>query len=166
MSGVGARDSFAKGGSQDVLQEALIEVLGVDLRIETMVDPGHGGTGRAPAEPVDVAPPTAHAAAPFGESSGAPAAPRSAASPSSAPGPIDQPDVESPGPVAAEARSQARQQVRPTRRAVPGDPSAVDDRDAAADRSDADLDSSDESTTELLARQLGAEIIAEEERAT
>ena len=39
MAGVGARDSFAKGGSQDVLREALIEVLGVDLRIETMVDP-------------------------------------------------------------------------------------------------------------------------------
>ena len=47
MAGVGARDSFAKGGSQDVLREALIEVLGVDLRIETMVDPSVTSSSRA-----------------------------------------------------------------------------------------------------------------------
>jgi DNA polymerase-3 subunit gamma/tau len=39
----------------------------------------------------------------------------------------------------------------------------VDDRDAAADRRDSDVDTSEESHTELLARQLGAQIIAEEE---
>ena len=48
MAGVGARDSFAKGGSADVLRDAIIEVLGVDLRIETMVDPRRQRRTRAP----------------------------------------------------------------------------------------------------------------------
>jgi len=39
----------------------------------------------------------------------------------------------------------------------------VDDRDAVADRRDSDLEENSESHTELLARHLGAEIIAEEE---
>jgi DNA polymerase-3 subunit gamma/tau len=59
-------------------------------------------------------------------------------------------------------REQARQSIRPTRsgqRADDGD----DDRDAAATRDDTVLEESSESHTELLARHLGAEIIAEEE---
>ena len=51
--------------------------------------------------------------------------------------------------------------IRPTRKGSEGP--ADDDRDAAASRDDSDLDESSESHTELLARQLGAEIIAEEE---
>ena len=133
MAGIGPRDSFAKGGSQDVLHEALIEVLGVDLRIETMVDPGN-------AQPVPGSP-SGHGAEQSADP--APAAP------------------ETP----PEVREQARQQVRPTRKVAP-DPAAVDERDAAAHPDDAEIEQSDESTTELLARQLGAEVIAEEERAT
>ncbi|MDN5804249.1 MAG: DNA polymerase III subunit gamma and tau, partial [Microlunatus sp.] len=51
MAGIGPRDSFAKGGSEDILREALNVALGVDFRIETIVDPsvpsggGRGATG-------------------------------------------------------------------------------------------------------------------------
>jgi DNA polymerase III subunit gamma/tau len=45
----GARDSFVSGGSEDVLKQALSEALGVQWRIEAIVDPGGGGgPGAAP----------------------------------------------------------------------------------------------------------------------
>ena len=43
MANAGARDSFGRGGSEDVLREALVVVLGTDFRIETMVDAGSAG---------------------------------------------------------------------------------------------------------------------------
>ena len=51
MSNAGARDSFARGGSEDVLREAIVEVLGADFLIETMVDPS-ATPGGAPARPL------------------------------------------------------------------------------------------------------------------
>jgi DNA polymerase III subunit gamma/tau len=36
MSNANARDSFARGGSEAVLQEALVAVMGVDFAIETV----------------------------------------------------------------------------------------------------------------------------------
>ena len=47
LAGIGPRDSFAKGGNENILREALNEVLGVDFRIEAIVDPSvHAGGGR------------------------------------------------------------------------------------------------------------------------
>jgi len=92
------------------------------------------------------------APAPTAESPSSPpsASPTSPASSASRSAPAD------PG-----LRDQARQSIRPTRtgNAV----SADDDRDDAATRNDSDLEETTESHTELLARHLGAEIIAEEE---
>src|SRR3954452_13151331 len=56
MANAGARESFGRGGSEDVLREALVVVLGTDFRIETMVDAGtagagHGTPGRPAAPP-------------------------------------------------------------------------------------------------------------------
>ena len=34
-------DSFGRGGSEDVLREALVVVLGADFKIEAMVEPGN-----------------------------------------------------------------------------------------------------------------------------
>ena len=129
MANVGARDSFGRGGSEDILREALIVVLGVDFRIVTMVD-------------VSAAPTVS--------------APRAGTAWS-----------EPPGQTAA-AGQQARQHIRTTRNASSagdsnGGVEPVDARDAEADRRDADLDDSTVSDTDLLARHLGAEIIAEEE---
>ncbi len=129
MANAGARDSFGRGGSEDILREALIVVLGADFEIVTMVD-------------VSAAP---------------------AASVPQAPKPWPEPSSET-----ASAGQQARQHVRTTRAASNagksnGGEEPVDDRDAEADRTDADLDDSTVSDTDLLARHLGAEIIAEEE---
>ena len=103
MANAGARDSFGRGGSEDVLREAIVVVLGADFKIETMVDPG------APSPP---SPP----------------------------------------------------RTPPQAEPAPAEPVRHDDRDAAASRDDTDLDDASESPSELLARHLGAEFIAEEEQ--
>ncbi|MFP5283675.1 MAG: DNA polymerase III subunit gamma and tau [Actinomycetes bacterium] len=140
LGNVGARDSFAKGGSEDVLREAIVVVLGADLRISTMVDPG--------------------------TSAGAPrtaTSPRSPAQPEPRPGPEASPPAPPVTPPVTDpaVRQQAREQIRPTRRGRSADKPA-DDRDAVAARDDLDLDEGSQSHADLLARHLGAQIIEEE----
>ena len=65
----GSRDSFARNGCDEVLRQVLIDVLGVDWRVECIVDPS-----ATPADP---------------PSSAAPAAPSTSARPASAPAPAD-----------------------------------------------------------------------------
>jgi DNA polymerase-3 subunit gamma/tau len=149
MANVGARDSFSRGGNEDVLREALVVVLGADFRIETMVE--GGPTSPTPAtRPVPV---SEQAAASWNAPAAAPAP---VAAPVVDPGPPAGPPVE------AATRERLRQQIRPTRQGGAAE-DAGDDRDAAASRLDSDLEDSTESHTELLARHLGAEIIGEEE---
>jgi DNA polymerase III subunit gamma/tau len=119
MSNAGARDSFARGGSEDVLRDAMVEVMGADFAIETMVDPS--------------------AAA----SAGAPRTPQAAEPSSAAPRPV-------PGPSSPHATNGARNE-------------ATEDPDELASRDDTNLEEDAASQTELLARHLGAEIIAEED---
>jgi DNA polymerase-3 subunit gamma/tau len=144
MSNAGARDHFGRGGSEDVLREAIVVVLGADFKIETMVD--------VSANPAPASARTADPSA-LEES-----APPSSASPAPAAEPIA---PEPPAAVDPALREQARRGIRPTRKGLEG--RADDERDAAASRDDSDLDETAESHTELLARHLGAEIIAEEE---
>ena len=149
MANVGARDSFSRGGSEDVLREALVVVLGADFRIETMVE---GGPSDPPA-PTRPAPVEEQATASWNAPAPAAAA-AAAAPPAGVAATAVRPD--------AQVRDQARQQIRPTRQG-PTSTRADDERDAAATRQDSDLEETTESHTELLARHLGAEIIAEEE---
>ena len=145
MANVGARDSFSRGGSEDVLREALVVVLGVDFKVETMVE----GGPTAPTPAVRPTPVDQQAAASWD---------------APAPAPADLAAAEPPAPAPEPVRDQAQQlrdQIRPLRQG-PADPGANDERDAAATRHDSDLGESAESHTELLARHLGAEIIAEE----
>ncbi len=53
MANAGARDHFGRGGSEDVLKEAIVVVLGADFKIETMVDVSASPPvpGRAPSPP-------------------------------------------------------------------------------------------------------------------
>ena len=168
MANVGARDSFSRGGNEDVLREALVVVLGADFRIETMVE----GGPTSPTPAVRPAPVSEQAAASWAAPAPAPAAAASAAPaapgtrpagppPGSAPT-ASPPATASPGtdgpPV---VRDRARQEIRPTRQGRAAD-SAADERDAAASRLDSDLEETTESHTELLARHHGAEIIGEE----
>ncbi|MFG3254204.1 DNA polymerase III subunit gamma and tau [Streptomyces sp. NPDC048172] len=46
FSNAGARDSFVNGGSEDILRQALSDALGVQWKVEAIVDPS-GGTGGA-----------------------------------------------------------------------------------------------------------------------
>ncbi len=119
MSNAGARDSFARGGSEDVLRDAMVEIMGADFAVETMVDPSAAASGGAPRTPLASDPP--------------PAAPR-------------------PAPDSSRAGA-----TNGTRNETAEDP------DAVASRDDTDLEEDSESQTELLARHLGAEIIAEED---
>jgi DNA polymerase-3 subunit gamma/tau len=210
MAGVGPRDSFAKGGSEDILREALNEALGVDFKIEAIVDPSVTSGGRASATggasargggqgvvpgPTDSEgrPPTAAAAAETDRPLAAPGAdrgptPAGDSRSGDGSGPVEWSEVATvpgvPGaPVADSAvdgespagapdgrpvvdprwREQARQHIRPTRQgSAQTDGSAEDLRDDAASINDSDIEDQEESHTELLARQLGAEIIGEE----
>ncbi len=55
MTNAGARDSFGRGGSEDVLREALVVVLGADFKIEAMVEPGNASAA-SPRTPPPAAP--------------------------------------------------------------------------------------------------------------
>ena len=103
MANTGARDSFGRGGSEDILREALIVVLGADFNIKTMVD------------------------------------------------------------VAATPQQSQQTSAPKSPSGAPSHEEQMDDRDAAASLADEDLDESTASDTDLLARHLGAEIIAEEQ---
>jgi DNA polymerase-3 subunit gamma/tau len=118
MSNAGARDSFARGGSEDVLREAMVVVMGADFVVETMVDPSAAPAAGAPRTP------------PPGEA----------------------PDAATPAPRASRARAANGVGI-----------AAAEDPDTVASRDDSDLEEDPESQTELLARHLGAEIIAEED---
>ncbi|OEV11895.1 hypothetical protein AN218_10910, partial [Streptomyces nanshensis] len=49
FSNSGARDSFVGGGSEEVLIQALNDALGVQWKVEAIVDPSGGGGARGPA---------------------------------------------------------------------------------------------------------------------
>ncbi|MFX4273936.1 DNA polymerase III subunit gamma and tau [Propionibacteriaceae bacterium Y1685] len=218
----GARDNFAKGGSEDVLAESLIQVMGAQLRVEAIVDPSGGGGGSRPSSPppgrppgnsttsvpaADVPPPNSAPPAPQQQPSGSPPRPgdqsepgangrpgeeRAAGSPDRAratqprsdwepgPEPYD-PDAEPPpdpgfgggprsggqGPVPSPRDTAAvRENIRPTRRQGPTRSSPETAVEEVADRDDAVVNDSVESHAELLARQLGAEIIDEDPQTT
>jgi DNA polymerase-3 subunit gamma/tau len=182
MPNAGARDSFSKGGSEDVLREALVVVLGADLKIEAVVDLGQSGIQAGPARPAephptpppqttpqraaaswdapprpdvgstDEQPVVASGRAPDSPPTAPPADPETAVRADPTPAPPSEPPL----------REQARQRIRPTRSIGARDEVTADDRDAIADRADRDVEEGAASHTELLTRHLGAEIIAEE----
>ncbi len=144
----GARQSFSTGGSEEILRQAAIDVIGHDWRIEAIVDPtaqpgAHGDTVTRPA------------VTPEPEASSTPTGP-----PPPAPAP-DRPAAPERRPVDPGAVATARGAIQETRpKGGPGrqqEPS-VSDADAHPDDPDAD---DDLGGTELLERELGASIIEE-----
>lgn len=161
----GARESFVGGGCDEILRQAAIDVVGVDWRIDAIVDPSaQGGTGQhvvtsssvpsapsAPAadeQPAVDAPPdwvtgdtTPQAPAPPPEDSGAP-----------------RPPQDSSGLIAA------REALERSRTAPTSDEPRVDHAalaDAAADPDDPDADTQGLDSTALLQQTLGAKVIDE-----
>lgn len=63
LANPGARESFAKGGSSDVLREAILAVIGAAVRIETVVDATASAAEAAPSRPAAAAPSPAEPAA-------------------------------------------------------------------------------------------------------
>ncbi|WP_277438998.1 DNA polymerase III subunit gamma and tau [Streptomyces sp. SPB162] len=160
----GARNSFANSGSEDVLKQAIVDALGVEWRIEAIVDPSGGGTpsGGASGGP----------GGGFGGGSGGsggggsrPAAPP-APSVSYDPAPPAQPAPSAPqgGPV-QQAAPQAAPQPAPGR--PQGPPPLMSDEtpppleDDIPEDDDVDLVESPLSGYELFVREMGATVIAE-----
>jgi DNA polymerase-3 subunit gamma/tau len=153
----GARNSFTSGGSEEILRQAAIDVIGHDWRIEAIVDPSaQPGAGsetssgpvstHSPTQPEDVAP-AAAAPEPAEPAAPAPAAP---AAPEQVRRPVDP-------AVMATARG-AIQETRAQGEARPSQDNAVSDADASPDDPDAD---DDLGGAALLQRELGAHIIEE-----
>jgi DNA polymerase III subunit gamma/tau len=136
MVNAGARDSFAGGGSDEIVREALIQVLGVDWKVEAIVDPS-------------VTP--SAAAAPAARSAPArPGAPAATSSPTAATAPTNEP-MTSP-------RAEGAQRAVAERGAA-AHPSV----DAEPSPDDPDAEDGEVSHQDLLARELGARVIGEYE---
>ncbi|HEX5566255.1 MAG TPA: DNA polymerase III subunit gamma and tau [Streptomyces sp.] len=143
FSNAGARDSFANGGSEEVLRAALGETFGVQWRIEAVVDPSGGSASAhtpAHARPSGPPPSAAFSAAPPPPVSHAQAGP-----------PQAQPR---PHPEPAPPPSRARHAPEP-----PPAPVAPEDDMPAED--DPDLDDTAMSGHDLIVRELGATVLEE-----
>ena len=140
----GARDSFVSAGCDDVLRQAAIDVVGAEWKIETIVDPGAQAEGTPSVTRSAVAEPAA-----------APPAPEPP--PQQAPAPPAEPD----GPSASAAAREAIQQTRSADHQP--EPTGPDwaSADADAHPDDVDADHQGMSATELLQRELGAQMIEE-----
>ena len=140
----GSRESFARNGCDEVLRQVLIDVLGVDWRVESIVDPS--ATAASAASP---------ATGPAGP-------PRASEPPDQERGPARQPvdaraaSATAASATAAPATAMSATATSPTAGAPPA---ATDTPDGAhVDDPDAEVDGD---THELLTRELGAQVIEE-----
>ncbi|WP_285736018.1 DNA polymerase III subunit gamma and tau [Kitasatospora phosalacinea] len=159
----GARDSFVGSHSDEVLRQALADALGVDWRVECIVDPS--GATSPPSAP-SAAPP---APAPGGW--GAPSAPRPVQPPQApvqqiaspvqqAPAPA--PVVQAPAPVPAPAPvQQPPKPPQPQAHPQPQAQAQVAPEDDVPEEDDPDLVEDVFSAQELIVRELGATVLEE-----
>jgi DNA polymerase-3 subunit gamma/tau len=140
----GARSSFVSGGSDEILRQAAIDVIGQDWRIEAIVDPS-AQPGADPAnEPRTVRPAVQ------------PQAPAQQPSTQQASGPhTPSPEVDPSAIANARGAIQATRAPGPVQRGEP----TVSDADAHPD--DPDADEERLGGAELLQRELGARVIEE-----
>ncbi len=166
----GARESFVGGGCDEILRQAAIDVVGVDWRIDAIVDPSAAGGSGQPvvtSPSVPPAPPAASAPSPDerapvdsppdwvtdGAASQAPPAAPAQDAPAA-----PQPPQDSSGLIAA------REALERSRTAPSSDEPRVDHAalaDAAADPDDPDADTQGLDSTALLQQTLGAKVIDE-----
>jgi DNA polymerase-3 subunit gamma/tau len=149
----GARSSFVSGGSEEILRQAAIDVIGQDWRIEAIVDPS---------------------AQPGADPGSAPRVVRSAVSdqeqarrdgewPTAAPGSQApaHPSTPTVAPVGPEAIATARSAIQQTRAAGTVQRSEPTISDDDAHRDDPDADDHGVGGAQLLERELGARVIEE-----
>ncbi len=184
----GARDSFANGGSLEIVRQAAIDVVGKDWKIDAIVDPSATPSGAQSSAPTSN--PAGASPVPIRVAERVPE-PATAATPD---GPPDWAVDEDPGapppeatgppaqiPTSTETSTETRTEAEPvqtTTKASPeaiakarealGQPRSADEprpdprlADADAHRDDPDVEDSGLGGAELLQRHLGAQIIEE-----
>ena len=149
----GARDSFVSSNSDDVLKQALADALGVDWRIDCIVDPSGAGTPAAPVSGGNAGggwgtpqPPARPAAAP--QQPPAPQPP-AAFTPTAAPA-VQPAPVQTPGPAPA-----------PQVQAPPAPAPPVPSPEEAPQAAPAPPGEGSLSGQELIIRELGATVLEE-----
>jgi len=190
IANAGARDSYSRGGSDEVLREAILTVVGATLRIDVIIDPGLDAAGRPGEAAGTGARPAATGAAAVG-TAGRPPADSSAAGTTeaaSASAGDDSPpwSTEEPtGPAAPSSPPSPDRPRSPSSPRSPGSPSSPGGPDLVAaaranirptrttalaeapdeepSRDDLSVEEADASFDELLVKHLGAELIGEEE---
>ena len=151
----GPRESFLRGGGDEVLRQTAIDVIGMDWRIDSIVDPSHVGDAPvAGVSPPQSAPP-----------------PQSASQPQSQPtqdAPPESPPAwasEGAPPVAAEGAglAAAREALQPARSTEVGEAEAAPVRSADddVDPDDLDAETAGLDSEALLSQTLGARLIEE-----
>ncbi|MGH3363314.1 MAG: DNA polymerase III subunit gamma and tau [Nocardioidaceae bacterium] len=152
----GARSSFVSGGSEEILRQAAIDVIGRDWRIEAIVDPSAQPGAEPDNEPRVVRPAVT-------QQQPEPAPPPAAGEPGPAASGQDAPAAQqSPrAPVDPTAIANARGAIQATRApgAVERSGPTVSDDDVSRD--DPDADDGNLAGAELLQRELGARVIEE-----
>ena len=153
FSNAGARESFLKGGSAEIVRQAAIDVVGADWTVEAIVDPG--AQPEAPREDPEPARAAQAGPEPAAVPSAAPPAPADPEPPADPPAWAADAD---PGAIAA-----AREAIQQTRPAgtEPAPSDALTLADADADPEDPDAETEGLAGAELLQRTLGAEVIEE-----
>ncbi len=167
----GARDSFVGGGSEEILRQAAIDMIGADWKIEVAVDPsaqpGSESASRVtrPAATQSTLPDATSAEAGRGPTSASTARQAPSAPPSWASEDDKEPAASNQDEAAASKKtgvSAARSNLSATRRG--DDPAAKKpgpDLDADAHRDDPATEDNALDSTELLERELGATVIEE-----
>jgi DNA polymerase-3 subunit gamma/tau len=151
----GARDSFVNGGCDEILRQAAIDVVGMDWRVESIVDP----SGAAAAQPVVQKSATDSYAAAPAPVQDAPEAPPAWVTGDTAPSPPAAPAAEQPSVSAAPAR-----EALEAARAGGGSPESTEPARSAdddVDPDDPDAESAALDTESLLSQALGARLIEE-----
>ena len=157
FANAGARDSFVNGGCDEILRQAAIDVVGMDWRVESIVDPS-GAAAQAPvvrqgATDAPVAQTSGHAPAPAQEAPDGPPGWVTGDVAAPAPTPAAEP------PVSAAPAREALQAARAGGIAEPVEPIRSADDDV--DRDDPDAESGALDTESLLSQTLGARLIEE-----
>ncbi len=161
FANAGARDSFVNGGCDEILRQAAIDVVGMDWRVESIVDPS-GAAAEAPVVRQAATGPATPAAQPA-------AAPTTAApeTPEGPPAwvtgdtavPTAEPAPPAVPPVSAAPAREALEAARSGGSPEPGGP--VRSADDDVDPDDPDAESAALDTESLLSQTLGARLIEE-----
>ena len=166
FANAGAKESFLAGGSDEILRQAAIDVVGAEWRIEAIIDPSaQADAGRPVVKQSATAP--AEAPAPAAQAPSSP--PSWASDDASSPAPDSPPawagdEAAAREPGTSTGLSAAREALSRSRDTGPETGTTVDHRalaDEAADPDDPAPDTQGMDSTALLQQALGAKVIEE-----